>query len=210
MRKLLLFWISCGLSIKQQILLSIRSSRNASQDRKQNSQTSQHTLLILSKEIYPPSWSLCISEEAVPRKINSTADTLVADQPFPRLHYGVRTTLCIYNTVYVKYGVHGLIRVCQSLSLAKYTFLTILTLILPAAPKRWQGAKTWTKPGGSDEAVHEVLGSTKLCPGALAGAQLLLEASNRSQTEQEKVEELLPVARACSASQAATLNWGWP
>lgn len=38
--------------------------------------------------------------------------------------------------MYVQYGVPGLIGVCQSLSLAKYTFLTILMVILPAAPEQ--------------------------------------------------------------------------
>lgn len=38
--------------------------------------------------------------------------------------------------MYVQHGVPGLIGVCQSLSLAKYTFLTILMVILPAAPEQ--------------------------------------------------------------------------
>lgn len=45
MERLLLFWISCRVSIEQQILLSIRSSGNTSQDRKQNTQNfSAHSI----------------------------------------------------------------------------------------------------------------------------------------------------------------------
>lgn len=43
MGKLQLFWISCGVSTEQQILLSTRSSSNTHKGREQNSQTSQHT-----------------------------------------------------------------------------------------------------------------------------------------------------------------------
>lgn len=98
MEKLLLFWFSCGVSIEQQILLSIRSSRNVSQDRKQNSQTSQDTQFAnFVQGILPTRLIPSCFRGAVPRKTNST---LVTNQPFPRLHCGVR-----YNTVYIQYSV---------------------------------------------------------------------------------------------------------
>lgn len=55
MEKLLLFWISCGVSMEQQIFLSTCFSRSASQDRSKTPRLlSTFSLLILSKEIYPP------------------------------------------------------------------------------------------------------------------------------------------------------------
>lgn len=76
-------------------------------------------------------------------------------------------------------------------------FLTILMLILPAAPKQRQRAESQAKPGGSNE-VHRVLGSTKLSLRAPVGAELLLGASDRSQTEKEMFG-VLSIAGSCAA-----------
>lgn len=120
-----------------------------------------------------------------PRKDQQRCRRFGHHQPFLRLRCGVRTTRRTYHPVYVQHGVHGLMGVCQSLSLTIYAFLSILMLILLSAPKQCQGAGTQAKPGGSSD-VQEVLGSTNLSPRAPVGAELLLGESDRSRTEQEK------------------------
>lgn len=100
MGKLLLFWISCGVSIKQQILLSIRSSRNTSQDRKQNSQTSQHTQFANFAQGNLPTKLIPLHfRGSVPRKCPNCR------------HFGHRSALpeaalrCTYNPVYIQYSL---------------------------------------------------------------------------------------------------------
>lgn len=172
MDKLLLFWISCGVSIEQEILLSICFSRNASQDRKQNSQTSQHLQFAnfvqgnLPTRLIPS----CLRERSPKEGKQYSRHFCQQLAAVPRLHYDVHITQRTYNTLYVQYGIHVLIRVCQSLSLAKYMVLTILMLILPAAPKHLQAAETRAKHRGSDKAIHKVLGGTEPSHESPAGS----------------------------------------